>query len=352
MSGVQVGPGFSPGTRLDCSIPSLRTVLVTMLTTVVGDYPRIPNRPRPAKLRAALARLDRGEITEADLARVQDEVTLEVIDEQVRAGVDVVSDGHIRWEDEQTYVTRKLRGTSINGLVRYFDNNTYFRQPVVGGAIAWSEPVTVADYQFAAGHSPRPVKAVLTGPYTLARLSDNGFYASVEECALAYAAALHQEALALQEAGAPIIQLNEPAILKHKEDWPVLRAAVEAVFEGISAEKAVYTFFGDVAGLYPQMLELPCDILGLDFVSGPRNFDLLHGDGFSKKLGLGLVDARNTKLERVESLVAGIRRAAEIVSPEWIHLSPNCGLDFLPREIAEAKLTRMVEAAQRAKEVL
>jgi 5-methyltetrahydropteroyltriglutamate--homocysteine methyltransferase len=323
-----------------------------MLTTVVGDYPRIPNRPRPAKLRAALGRLDRGEIGEADLARVQDEVTLEVIDEQVHAGVDVVSDGHVRWEDEQTYVTRKLQGTSIGGLVRYFDNNTYFRQPVVSGAIVWSEPITVADYEFAASHSSRPVKAILTGPYTLARLSDNGFYASVEECALAYAAALHQEALALQQAGAPIIQLNEPAILKHKEDWPILRAAIETVFKGISAEKAVYTFFGDLTGLYPQMLDLPCDILGFDFVSGPKNFDLLRQDGFAKKLGLGLVDARNTKLETVDSLVGRIRQIAAIVPPERIHLSPNCGLDFLPREIAEAKLARIVEAAQRAKEVL
>ncbi len=323
-----------------------------MLTTAVGDYPKIPNRPRPAKLRAALNRFDRGQISEEELRRIEDEVTVEVIEEQAQAGLDILTDGHVRWEDEQTYITRKLQGTSVNGLVRYFDNNTYFRQPVVEGAIAWSEPITVSDYRFAAGHSPRPVKAVLTGPYTLARLSQNQFYASLEECAMAYAEALHQEALALQEADATLIQINEPAILKHKEDWPILSAAVERVVRDIRVETALHICFGDLDGLYPQALELPCDILGLDFVTGAKNFEVLKRGEFTKKLGLGLVDARNTKLESVDYLVEKTRQVAEVVPLDRIHLSPNCGLDFLPREVAYAKLERMVEAARQAKEVI
>src|SRR3989304_3339171 len=102
-----------------------------MRTTGVGGYPKIPNRPRPARLRAAIARLDRGEITPEELAQVEDEVTIEVIQEQVEAGLDLISDGQVRWEDDQTHIMRRLAGVEIGGLQRYLDTNTYYRQPEV-----------------------------------------------------------------------------------------------------------------------------------------------------------------------------------------------------------------------------
>jgi len=323
-----------------------------MLTTVVGNYPKIPNRPRPARLRNAINRFDRGEISADELRAVEDDVTREVIDEQVEAGLDLITDGQIRWEDEQTYVARLLRGVSINGLIRFFDSNTYFREPVVEGPLAWTGPITVADYRFAAEYSPRPVKAVLPGPYTLARLSRDEHYRSLEKCVMAYAEALNQEALALQEAGAAFIQLNEPAIVKHKTDLPLFLRAIERTLEGVTGERALYVYFGDVDGLYPQVLNLPIDVLGLDFVAGARNPEVLKTALFTKTLGLGLIDARNTKMESVEQVVEGLRRVQEIVSLDRVRLSPSCGLEFLPREVAQAKLARMVEGARRAQEVL
>jgi 5-methyltetrahydropteroyltriglutamate--homocysteine methyltransferase len=323
-----------------------------MLTTVVGNYPKIPNRPRPARLRNAINRFDRGEISADELRAVEDDVTREVIDEQVEAGLDLITDGQIRWEDEQTYVARLLRGVSINGLIRFFDSNTYFREPVVEGPLAWTGPITVADFRFATEYSPRPVKAVLPGPYTLARLSRDEHYRSLEKCVMAYAEALNQEALALQEAGAAFIQLNEPAIVKHKTDLPLFLRAIERTLEGVTAERALYVYFGDVDGLYPQVLNLPIDVLGLDFVAGARNPEVLKTAPFTKTLGLGLIDARNTKMESVEQVVEGLRRVQEIVSLDRVRLSPSCGLEFLPREVAQAKLARMVEGARRAQEVL
>jgi 5-methyltetrahydropteroyltriglutamate--homocysteine methyltransferase len=323
-----------------------------MLTTVVGNYPKVPNRPRPARLRNAINRFDRGEISADELRAVEDDVTREVIDEQVEAGLDLISDGQIRWEDEQTYVARLLRGVSINGLIRFFDSNTYFREPVVEGPLAWTGPITVADFRFATAYSPRPVKAVLPGPYTLARLSRDEHYRSLEKCVMAYAEALNQEALALQEAGAAFIQLNEPAIVKHKTDLPLFLRAIERTLEGVTAERALYVYFGDVDGLYPQVLNLPIDVLGLDFVAGARNPEVLKTAPFTKTLGLGLIDARNTKMESVEQIVEGLRRVQEIVSLDRVRLSPSCGLEFLPREVAQAKLARMVEGARRAQEVL
>ena len=283
---------------------------------------------------------------------MEDDVTREVIDEQAEAGLDLITDGQIRWEDEQTYVARLLRGVSINGLIRFFDSNTYFREPVVEGPLAWTGPITVADFRFATEYSPRPVKSVLPGPYTLARLSRDEHYRSLEKCVMAYAEALNQEALALQEAGAAFIQLNEPAIVKHKTDLPLFLHAIERTLEGVTGERALYVYFGDVDGLYPQVLNLPIDVLGLDFVAGARNPEVLKTALFTKTLGLGLIDARNTKMESVEQVVEGLRRVQEIVSLDRVRLSPSCGLEFLPREVAQAKLARMVEGARRAQEVL
>src|SRR5438093_12459205 len=112
-----------------------------MKTTVVGSYPKIPNRPRPARLRQAINRRDRGEITSEELARVADEVTIEAIQEQVDAGVDVVTDGQIRWDDDQTYVTMSMGGVERGGLQRYLDTNTYYRQPEIVGPVSWKDSV-------------------------------------------------------------------------------------------------------------------------------------------------------------------------------------------------------------------
>jgi 5-methyltetrahydropteroyltriglutamate--homocysteine methyltransferase len=323
-----------------------------MLTTVVGNYPKIPDRPRPPKLRSAITRFDQGEIGADELRRVEDEVTVEVIQEQAQAGLDIITDGQIRWEDDQTYFARRMDGFSINGLIRYFDTNTYYRQPVVEGAVRWRESAAAKDYEFAAVQSPVPVKAAVTGPYTLAALSANHHYSSLRELVLALATELRNELLALERAGAPIIQVNEPAILRQKEDFPLLRQALEAMMDGVLAEAHLYTWFGDIGGIYPQILQLPFAAIGLDFVKAPANWDVIASQPFTKKLGLGIIDARNTRLESVEELVGTVRRASDIVAPDRIYVNPSCGLEYVPRDVAQAKLNRMVEGVQRAQEVL
>ena len=104
-----------------------------MKLTAVGAYPKITEGPEGQRLRRAIARSDRGDITPEDLARVEDDVTREVIEQQVAAGLDIVTDGMIRWDDGQTYIARKLEGFEATGLLRYFDTNTYYRQPVATG---------------------------------------------------------------------------------------------------------------------------------------------------------------------------------------------------------------------------
>lgn len=323
-----------------------------MIATVVGSYPKIPNKPRPARLRNALNRFDRGQLTVDELRQVEDEVTIEALQEQAEAGLDLVTDGQIRWNDEQTYLAQKLSGLSINGLIRWFDSNTYYRQPVVEAAVAWRKPITVRDYAFAVEHSAKPVKAVLTGPYTLARLSLDQHYGSVEKLATAFAEALNREAKALEDAGAAHIQFNEPAILQHKDDLPVFAAVCRRLVDGLSAEKGLYLYFGDVDGIYPQILDLPVDLIGLDFCMGAANEQVLHGSPFTKKLGLGIVDARNSKLESVEQIGERIRTLSGGLPQDQIYVSPSAGLEFLPREVAQEKLRRMAQAVRQAEGVL
>lgn len=320
-----------------------------MLTTVVGNYPKIANTPEGQQLRQAIARFDRQEITREQLGEVADQVTREVIDEQVRAGIDVVTDGMIRWEDGQTYLARGLDGFEISGLIRYFDTNTYYRQPVANGPVRWRGPITVRDYQFARAHTPRIVKPVLTGPYTLAKLSLSHHHPNLRAFALELAEALSQELFALQEAGAELVQIDEPAITRSKSDWPLFSEAMHRLVRTSVGATALYTYFGDVAGL-DGFFDLPFQVFGLDFVSGRGNWDLLAQFPRGARLGVGVVDAREVKLESPESISAALKRAGEYVDPEHLYVNPNCGLEFLPREVAYEKLDNMVNSAGRVKE--
>jgi len=313
-----------------------------MQATVVSGYPKIANHPGGQRLRRAIAQFDEGRLSQAQLDQVADEVTREVIEEQVAAGLDLITDGLIRWQDDFSYIARGLEGLRTTGLLRYFDTNTYFRQPVTTGTVRWTGPISVRDWRFAAEVSPKPVKALLPGPYTFAKLSRSEHHASLRDFTLTLASALNQEARALQEAGAPLVQFNEPAITKHAEDWPLFQEAAAAVTQGLTVKTAVYTWFGDVAAL-DGFFDLPFNVFGLDFVMGPANWGVLSAIPADRELGLGIVDARNVKLETVEEIARAIERATAHVSPDRLWVGPSASLEYLPREQAQAKLARLVE---------
>lgn len=323
-----------------------------IISTVVGNYPKTPDAPKPQKLRSALHRFDKGEITKEELGRIEDEVTKEVIDEQIEAGIELVSDGQIRWDDAQTYFAQKIKGFSINGLLRYFDSNMYYRQPVVDEPLKWQERILLEDYRYARKISSVPVKVVITGPLTLARLSQDKSYNNFENLVLKLAEILNQEAQSLLGENPPLIQFDEPALLTSKKDFSLFKKASALLTQNITSETALYLYFGDVEGLYPEILELPFDTFGLDFVQGGRNWKIIKTAPFTKNLGLGIVDARNTKLERVEYLVAKINHISENFQADKIYVNPSCGLEFLPREIAFKKLKILAEAVTRLKQKL
>ena len=323
-----------------------------MITTMVGNYPKISPDAKAPSLRTAISRYDESRITLEELKRVEEEVTKEVIQDQVTVGIDLVTDGQIRWDDGQTYFARGIHGFTISGLIRYFDTNTYYRHPIPESRLRANGAITVKDYEFAAANSARPVKAVITGPYSLARLSQLGCYEDLRSLVMDLVPILNREAKALQEAGASVIQFDEPSILKHKEDIDLFAEAIEGVTDGVTARTGVCTIFGDASGIHNRLFSLPVDIIGLDFVMGPGNFDLITDLPQDKMLGCGIVDARNTRLETAEEIAASIKRVSGSVSLERLYVNPSCGLDFLPRPNARAKLARLVEGAKKAQEDL
>jgi 5-methyltetrahydropteroyltriglutamate--homocysteine methyltransferase len=318
-----------------------------MQTTVVGNYPKIPNRPRPGRYRNAINKRDRGEITNEDLARVGDEVTAEVIQEQIDAGVDIITDGQVRWDDDQTYVARNFKGVKIGGLQRYLDTNTYYRETEITGDVAFEKPTLSPDWEFAQRNSSRPVKAIVPGPYTLAAHSLDRHYNDRGKLALAFAEALRGEIDALLASGCKNIQVNDPVIVFNKGEYPLFKAAITRLLDGVNgAETGLYTWFSDCSGILGQMQELPVDVLGLDLVWGKKNWEELSAAGFQKKLGAGIVDGRGTRLESPTEVAETIERLTAIVPPERLIVNPSCGLEYLPRETAFEKLKVMVEGAR------
>jgi len=182
----------------------------------------------------------------------------------------------------------------------------------------------------------------------VAALSADNHYGDRRRLVLDLAEALRQEALALAAAGAPFIQLNEPAIVHAKQDAPLLQEALAKMLDGVEAETALYTWFGDAAGILPALADTPVDVIGLDFVWGPANWDELRRAPFSKGLGFGVVDARNTRMETADEIVEQVRRVCEVVPAERLHVNPSCGLEYLPREVAFEKLKTLAEGVRRA----
>ena len=317
-------------------------------TTVIGSYPKPPDEGRQFVVRKTLHAIERGEATTDDLRAAQDELVREVVAEQEAAGVDLLTDGQARWDDILTPFARHIAGFEIGGLLRWFDNNTYYRRPVCVGEPEWRGPTSIDAYKFAAEAASRPIKAVIPGPITFARMSLDEHFGAHEDFVLAIARVLAQEAFELEAAGAPVIQIDEPSLLDAPEDLDLAATALGVVVGELKqAETVLATYFGDAKRLGPQIFELPVDGFGFDFVSGPDNHEVVKEIPPEKKLQAGIVDARNTKLEDLDGLTRTIGELADLVTPQRLRVAPSCGLEYLPREKARAKLERLGEAAQK-----
>ncbi len=318
-----------------------------MITTVVGNFPKVAEPGYGTQVIGALNRWQKQELSDAGLEEVFQGVTRTVIKEHEDAGIDLVTDGQIRWEDLVTPLARKLDGFTINGLERFFDNNVYYRKPILQSKPVRKQPVFLQEYLFAKRCTSRPIKVVLPGPYTFVSLSEDRYYRNQAKFLRRMAEILNEEARALAQAGASLIQFDEPALGFGKPPLKEIRGALQVAVAGLPTKTALYTYFGSVTAETLRMLQrVPVDLIGVDVVSDPKVLGAVRRLKWTKELAVGCLDARNTKLESVTELHALFDVLRRLVPTDRFTVNPNCGLEFLPHRQAVEKIRRLAEAVR------
>ena len=313
-------------------------------TTVVGNYPKVTDSSSKGSIRSAIHQVDSGKLSSKQLEEVFQENTKRVLREQEEVGIELLTDGQLRWDDLVTPFAAKIEGFQINGLTRFFNNNVYYRQPIVVSALRTLGPISVESFQLAKQETRKELKAVLPGPFTFAALSEDRFYHDERTLVLTLAEILNQEAQALTRAGATFIQFDEPALVFQKEKVSLILEGIARARKGVNAKIALYTYFGDCDGIFDELLKAQADVIGLDFVSTSGNLKILNHKPIQKGVGVGCVDARNTRLENPRAIRDLLQKAVRL-SPE-LYVSPNAGLEFLPYNTVAKKLKGMVEASK------
>jgi 5-methyltetrahydropteroyltriglutamate--homocysteine methyltransferase len=326
-----------------------------MFATLAGAYPRTPLPGKPFRLRAAYGQLERGEIDDAGFRAVQDELVRELLAEQAAAGLEVLTDGQVRWDDPLSPLSHGLDGLEATGLLRWFDTNTYFRQPRAVRAPTWTRPLTLDDWRFASSVTDLPVKQCVVGPYTLGRLADAGDVGR-ETLTLAAAEALNQELRALLEAGAPVVQVDEYALtLIGRDDDAELRLFADAAgrltsgLEG-SAHLSLAITMGSAPHAARTIFEAPFRSYLFDLIAGPDNWTLVADAPADRTIVCGVADARTTRPDELESMVWAAHYAASTQRRGLDHvgLAPSTGLEYLPRDRAKAKIEALGRAVRHA----
>lgn len=312
-------------------------------TTCVGSF------PKPAYLIRARAQFDAERLSREELADLEKQATRDVIALQERIGIDILVHGEMERGDMTTYFAELLDGFSISGPVRSYGNR-YYRKPIVNGAITRPRAMTVEMYRYAQSLTTKPVKGMLTGPYTMCDWSFNTFYDDRRALTMALAEVIAQEARDLEEAGAQYIQIDEPAISTRPEEISLAIEAMRIVTRGLRAKTVSHICYGDFRKIYPAVLELPVDQLDLEFANSDfSNLEIFRDPPFTKEIAIGVLDIHSHRIETVEQVKDWIGMALDVFSPEKVYIDPDCGLKTRTWEEAEAKLKVMVQAVQEIK---
>jgi 5-methyltetrahydropteroyltriglutamate--homocysteine methyltransferase len=309
-------------------------------TTTVGSF------PKPPALEKARQQHARGELSAERLFEMERDETVKVIRRQEEVGLDLLVDGELYRGDMTTYFAERMPGFAISNPVRSYGNR-YYRKPIAVGPIRRDKELTVSWWKFAQAQTKRPIKGMLTGPYTMMDWSFNEHYPSREAMAMDLAAAVNEEALALQEAGATFIQIDEPAVSVRPEELPLAVRALGRAVQGLTAKTITHICYGDFDVIYPALLDLPVDMIDLEMANS--RYDLLdrfRAHPFTKEIGYGVLDVHSRRVESKDEVKEGIRRGLAVLRPEQIYVDPDCGLKTRTVDEAFAKLEVMVEAVR------
>ncbi|MEF8856392.1 MAG: methionine synthase [Haloplanus sp.] len=315
-----------------------------LLTTVVGSYPKPKWHDRARDLH---------EDPDADFdddawVESKDDAARLITEEHERSGLDVVTDGEMRRNEMVEYFAHRIDGYEFNGPVKVWGHN-YFDKPSVVADVERTEQWLVEEYEFTSDVADVPVKVPITGPYTLASWSFNEVYDDEEALAYDLAELVNEEVENLVEAGARYVQIDEPALATTPDDHAIVGEALERITDGIDEDVRVgmHVCYGDYSRIYPEVLEFPIDELDVELCNdGYEQMDVFKEPPFTGDLALGVVDVHDAEVESVPEIKGNIRKGLEVVPPERLTVSPDCGLKLLPREVAYRKMDNMVTAAR------
>jgi 5-methyltetrahydropteroyltriglutamate--homocysteine methyltransferase len=336
-------------------------------TTLVGSYPQpdwLIDRAKlagrfPPRVRA----LELWRIPEQWLAQAQDDATVLAIRAQEQAGLDIITDGEIRRESYSNRFATALEGVDIDNPGTALDRSGHPNPvPRVVGRIRRKHAVQVEDLLFLKRHTQRKVKVTVPGPFTMAQQAQIDYYdGSREKAALDYAAAVNEEIRDLFAHGADIVQLDEPYMQARPDDARAYGlAALNRALEGVSGTVAVHICFGYAAIIHerpsgysflPELAECSCSQVSIETAQSNLDCAVL-GKLPNKKILLGVLDLSDMNAETPQQVAARIRRALPYVDPRNVIVAPDCGMKYLPRDVADAKLRAMVEGARIVREEL
>jgi 5-methyltetrahydropteroyltriglutamate--homocysteine methyltransferase len=336
-------------------------------TTVVGSYPqpewlvdravlggRLPPRTRAPEI---------WRIAPEHLQEAQDDATLVALRDLERAGIDIVTDGEIRRESYSNRFAAALEGMDVENPGSALDRTGHPNPvPRVVGPIRRRRPILLRDARFLRASTERRIKVTIPGPFTMTQQAQDDFYGDEEALAFDLAIAVNEELKDLFAAGVDVVQLDEPYLQARSEK--AKRYAVRVInraLAGVTGTTALHTCFGyahvvhDRPNGYPFMAELAeVAVAQVSLESAQQNVDLAILDSVpGKQFIVGVIDlADDSPVEDIDTVVRRIRAALSHLPPERLLLAPDCGMKYLPRATAFAKLKVMVEAAALVREQL
>jgi 5-methyltetrahydropteroyltriglutamate--homocysteine methyltransferase len=258
---------------------------------------------------------------------------------QKAAGFGFVTDGQLSWQDLFRPFSTLLTGIEPGGVTRWFDNNTFYRKPIIKERPRYRSSDIQKYFHSVLLPSDAAKKAVLPGPVTFALMSENMTTASLADLVDDLAHAIRDLVSELSKAGYTFFQFNEPILCSSnvkKGDLELAAKAFDVLSNGVQGIKCLQTYFGDASCIMSALLDFPVDYIGVDLYATP--IDRLREFDFSKGLGCGCLDGRNSLLESTQDLVKLISEIKEKVEPDKLYACPSCDLEYLPYPIAEKKL--------------
>jgi 5-methyltetrahydropteroyltriglutamate--homocysteine methyltransferase len=329
-------------------------------TTLVGSYPQPEWLIDRAKLAGRFPPRVRAKelwrIPEQYLADAQNDATIVAIRAQEEAGIDIITDGEIRRESYSNRFATGLEGVDLDNPGSALDRSGHPNPvPRITGKIRRKHAVEVDDLKFLLANTDRRVKITVPGPFTMSQQAQNDFYPSDEACAMDYAVAVNEEIRDLFAAGADIVQIDEPYMQARPEKARQYGLkALNRALEGIDGMTAVHICFGYAAIIHerpsgysflPEFAQCSCKQLSIETAQSNLDCSVLTQLP-NKKIMVGCVDLSTNEIETPQLIVERVKKALKYIKPENAILAPDCGMKYLPRDVADGKLRAMAQAAK------